>query len=310
VLHHALSSLDVVPHLCDDFALLHSDLPHTANSDGNHSMNQRPAGRAARKPRETLADQVALLLEDRILDGKLAPGQRLPVELDLAADLRVSRTVVRDAVRSLAARGLVDVRQGSGTMVTTPSPNGYAEALAMLLLRSDSRIGDLWTARQTLETSLGLAAMRSEAPDWRAVEKALGDYARALDLGRWGDAEDAHNRFHLGLLTALRNPVIDTLVGPMQQVILMSARAPWLAADPSNWAEDFELHEPVLKAAVAGDESAFLAAMDVHYHFVTDPRYADFRSELLGESPIARGTLRRWQRRRHRGDYGPESEPL
>ena len=268
-------------------------------------MNLPPVALTSR--REKLADQVTLLLEDRILDGKLAPGERLPVELELAADLRVSRTVVRDAVRSLAARGLLDVRQGSGTVVTSPSPNGYAEALALLLLRSESTVGHLWAARQTLETMLALAAMRCAAPDWEPVEKALGDYARALDRSRWGEAEDAHNRFHLGLLTALQNPVIDTLLGPMQQVILMSARAPWLAAEPSNWAEDFELHQPVLDAAIAGDESAFLRAMDAHYHFVTAPRYADFRSQVLGTSPVARSTLRRWQRKRHRGDHEPES---
>jgi len=216
----------------------------------------------------------------------------------LAAELHVSRSVVRDAIRSLAARRLVEVRQGSGTVVTMPSPDGYAEALCMLLLRSDCTIGDLWRAREFLETELGAAALRSGTTDWAPVEQALDDYRTALEVGDWGGAEDAHNDFHLGLVTSNGDPVVDVLLGPLQQIILLSARAPWLAADPSNWAEDYELHRPILEAARDGDEAALRHALAAHYHFVTAPRYADFRYELVRESQVARATLRRWQRYR------------
>src|SRR5438132_4616388 len=87
--------------------------------------------------RRKLADQVAALIEGQILDGSLAPGDRLPVEFELAEELRVSRTVVRDAMRALAARGLVDVRQGHGMFVSMPSPQAYADAACTLLARSD-----------------------------------------------------------------------------------------------------------------------------------------------------------------------------
>jgi GntR family transcriptional repressor for pyruvate dehydrogenase complex len=250
-----------------------------------------------RAPRQKLADQVAVLLEDRILSGDLEPGSRLPVEFELADELSVSRTVVRDALRSLAVRGLITVRQGSGTVVTSPSPSGYAEALAMFLMRSDTTIGDLWIARQELESALALAAIRRGETDWTALETALDDYRRAVDAGRWRDAEDAHGRFHLGLLTALNNPLVDILLGPMQQVILMSARTPWFAADPTQWASDITLHEPILAALVARDEKSFMEAMDDHYYFIHDTRHLDFRKERLRESPVARANLRRWQTR-------------
>ena len=72
----------------------------------------------ARRPR--LSDQVTAELERRILAGELEPGGLLPAEPELGAELEVSRSVIRDAIRTLAARGLVEVRQGSGTRVSPP----------------------------------------------------------------------------------------------------------------------------------------------------------------------------------------------
>jgi hypothetical protein len=84
----------------------------------------------------------------------------------------------------------------------------------------------------------------------------------------------------------------------MQQVIFMSARTPWFAADPTNWASDIALHEPILDALGDQDEGSFLRAMEAHYYFINDTRHLDFRKERLRESPVARATLRHWQHRR------------
>src|SRR5262249_46240188 len=147
--------------------------------------------------REKLADQVAASLEERILDGTYAPGSKLPVEFDIAADLNVSRTVVRDAVRALATRRLVDVRQGLGTIVTPPPPDAYAEPACILLVRSDCPLGDLWNARELLDTELTATAMRSGHADWSRAREALEQYGAALDDGRLDDAGSQHHRFHM-----------------------------------------------------------------------------------------------------------------
>src|SRR5262249_7413226 len=146
-------------------------------------------------------------------------------EFELAATLNVSRSVVRDAVRSLATRGLVEVRQGRGMTVTLPSPHAYSQAALTFLLRSDCTVGDLWDARELLDQAFIGAALASRPADWTAAGMGLRRYQSALDAGRWGEAERGHSQFHLGLLTALPNPVLGLLLEPMQEIILRTSAA-------------------------------------------------------------------------------------
>ena len=82
---------------------------------------------------ETLASRVAGQMESLIVQQRLQPGDRLPAERELAHQFGVSRTVVREAVRALAARGLLEVKAGSGTLVRTPSAHTVAQSMALYL---------------------------------------------------------------------------------------------------------------------------------------------------------------------------------
>ena len=84
-----------------------------------------------RQPR--LPDQVADALQREIAEGRLRPGEKLPPERLLCAQLGVSRTVIREAVRSLAAKGLVDVRSGGGVWVRQPTARPAAELLGIAM---------------------------------------------------------------------------------------------------------------------------------------------------------------------------------
>src|SRR5258708_1878398 len=96
---------------------------------------------------ERLSDWVVTDLEQRILSGELAPGAVIPAEAELVDMLHVSRTVIRDALRTLSARGLVVVQRGRGTVVTEPSDGAMSEALVRLLLRADLTLEDVLQAR-------------------------------------------------------------------------------------------------------------------------------------------------------------------
>jgi DNA-binding FadR family transcriptional regulator len=239
---------------------------------------ESPGGKRAK-----LADQVAAALEQRILDGTLAPGDRLPIEFALAEEFNVSRTVVRDAVRALATRRLVDVRQGLGTVVTAPSPEGYADAALMLLLRSACTLGDLWDARELLDTEMTALAMRSGHADWTAAEVALDEYEHAIVENELDAVEDAHRRFHLGLMTAAHNPVIDLLLAPMHEIIMVTSSA---GTDPAWLPEERLKHRPILEAAKRGDEAALRAAVAHHYDYKTQPKYQRVREEPLRDAVL------------------------
>src|SRR5437868_4206273 len=85
-------------------------------------------------PRETtLANQVSQQLEALIIERRLQPGDRLPAERELARQFGVSRTVIREAVRSLAAKGMLEVRSGSGTIVRAPNAAAVSQSMTLFL---------------------------------------------------------------------------------------------------------------------------------------------------------------------------------
>src|SRR5919201_5149763 len=136
--------------------------------------------------RPKLGEQVARLLEERILSGEWNAGDAIPPEQQLALQLGVSRTVVRDAVKTLSARGLVRVRQGIGTTVAEPSDGAYSDAIFLLLLRSSATVREVLEARELIEVAVaGMAAVRREDEDCERLERRLDEFAAAAEAVDW-----------------------------------------------------------------------------------------------------------------------------
>jgi DNA-binding FadR family transcriptional regulator len=204
--------------------------------------------------------------------------------------LGVSRSVVRDAVRTLAARGLVDVRQGRGMMVAQADSNAFGHALMVLLSRSGLKMGDVVDARAELEISLvGSAAQRGRPVDWDRLDASLKEFSDAVEGSRWEEARQTHLQFHLGILRALHLPALEVFLLPMAEIIVVSAAPPRLEAE-----EDWEVatHHPILEALRAGDPAAAEAAMREHFRVTMgERRYGEFRSlpfhKVFAELPWA-----------------------
>jgi GntR family transcriptional activator of glc operon len=215
--------------------------------------------------RRSLRDQVAEALERQILD-EWEPGYRLPAEGELAERLGVSRTVVRDAVSALVARGLLNVKHGVGTHVAEPNSQAYADAIFLMLLRSRVTVREVLETRAAVEISVaGLAADRHTEEDDQRLEGALDEFTSALADGDLDAASAAHLRFHLAILDATHMPVLELLLRPMQEIILASTFPPMLA-DPSLW--DVSVHYDILTAISAGDEAQARAKMRQHFAYL------------------------------------------
>lgn len=93
--------------------------------------------------KQTLAEQVATAVKDSILDGELAPGSALPTEPEMAAAFGVSRAVIRDATRMLAAQGLVEAQHGRGVFVTESQTAAFGDALLTALRRAEASVWDV-----------------------------------------------------------------------------------------------------------------------------------------------------------------------
>ncbi|MDH4289213.1 MAG: FadR family transcriptional regulator [Aquincola sp.] len=229
---------------------------------------RRAAPVAARRPRN-LALELVESLGDRIRDGRLAPGDKLPTEAEIMAVYGVSRTVVREALSKLQAAGQVRTRHGIGTFVVGAgdaapfriTPEQLAtlqDVIAMLELR----IG--------LETeSAALAAQRRTAQNLREMRAALDDFAATVEAGR--DAVAADVRFHLEIARATQNPHFAELMAALGSGMIPRAR---LDASPTPTPLTDERreylrrvngeHESILDAIARQDSEAARAAMLTH----------------------------------------------
>lgn len=125
--------------------------------------------------RQTLADRLAEDIAERILSGALTPGESLPAGGDLAQQYGVSRAVVRDATNLLAARGLVDVRHGSGVYVTSSQHDAFGDALLLSLRRAGATAWDLEQFEQLLFPAAAALACSSATNEEIAAIRELAD---------------------------------------------------------------------------------------------------------------------------------------
>jgi DNA-binding FadR family transcriptional regulator len=234
----------------------------------------------------SLSDQVASVLAERVLAGTWPAGHRLPSEPELVETFGVSRTVVRDAVRTLAARGLVEVRQGSGTIVRGEPEEPYADALFDLLVRSDVTLADLAKAREAVDLMLcERAALERDEDDLERLRAAYADLRAAEASADWASAERAHLRFHVVLVESVHLPGLEILLRPLQRIIVDTSLPPDPSA-PESW--DVESHGPILEAIEQRDPEAAVDAMRRHYALFEGPSYAELLSRRVREIPRAR----------------------
>ena len=177
-----------------------------------------PARRAAAVPDGgRVHDSVLRTLAGWVLGGRHLPGELLPREEDLAATLGVSRTSVREAVRVLAAKGLLETRPRIGVRVRPRDAWQLLDPAVLSwfpdLRRDPDLIASLIEARRIIEpAAAALAARRCTAADLAVIEAAWLGMQRALpdDVAACCDADLA---FHAGLIAASRNVVLRSLAG-------------------------------------------------------------------------------------------------
>jgi DNA-binding FadR family transcriptional regulator len=181
-------------------------------------MTENPPFRAAPiAANGTLADRVTEVLMQKIKHGEVAVNTRLPSESELANQFAVSRTVIREAISRLKSEGLVEARQGKGTIVlasTTAAPfridPEVKESLEAVL-----RVVEL---RRGLETEMtALAAQRRTDAQNNRIQQALRDIDAAVLAGRDGVEEDL--AFHAAISEASGNPLYTSLLQFLSQFL-------------------------------------------------------------------------------------------
>jgi DNA-binding GntR family transcriptional regulator len=197
--------------------------------------------------RQTLADRLRIEIADEILTGKLPPGITLD-EADLARRFDVSRTPVREAIRLLAAGGLVEARPHRSAIVARPT-------------RSD--IVAMFEALRELEAiCAGLAASRMSQQECEALATLNSDLAEAVDQVDVQRYHEINEQFHAAIYLGSHNPYLAEITAATRARIAPFSRAQFRT--PGRIARSHQEHAPIVRAIRERDPAAATAAMKTH----------------------------------------------
>ncbi len=252
------------------------------------------------------SSQTAVVIEGikaMITEGLLAPGDRLPVERDLALRFGVSRGSLREGVRALATLGIVETRQGAGSYVTSLEPAGLLGTLGLLAdLTPAHRAADLLAVRRVLEAeAAALAARLATDDELDAAQRVLDEMEARLPVPTAGadpesaDADDlaaaieADTAFHRAVARAGGNAALAALVDGLMSHTLRTRL--WRAVTESGAMHDAHReHRDILAALRARDPDLARLRMAVHLvgverYALTHPDGPDERAALPHEDP-------------------------
>ncbi len=214
----------------------------------------------ARTPR--LSDVVSERLLAAIREAHLPPGAKLPSERELGDQFGVSRTVIREAVRDLAARGILEVRSGSGATVARVDSSNVSDAIALFLRRKGlldpSKIHEV---RQTIELqTVRLAAQRGtdeHIAEIRRVHEHLNEVQSDPEEASLADVE-----FHRAIAKATENELFLMLVDSLSDVMTDVRRA--TSGQLGRIQVGMRQHETILEALERRDVEGAVQAMQEH----------------------------------------------
>jgi GntR family transcriptional regulator, transcriptional repressor for pyruvate dehydrogenase complex len=210
-------------------------------------------------PRNKVYQAVAKQLERRITE-ELKPGDLLPPERKLVQMLGVSRGSVRDAIRSLELMGLLEPRQGIGTLVCSPDATP-ANPLANALLEKQKVVAELIDVRKIIEPSLaGRAALHVSRAEIADMEDILVRQEEKVRQGELGIDEDSE--FHYSIALASNNSAILRVVDVLMD-LLRETREHSLQGE-GRQERSLAGHRRILSALKRGDSAAAEAAMRRH----------------------------------------------
>ena len=193
-----------------------------------------------------LKTQVYELLLNMIVDGKYKDNDMLPPERVLCEELGVSRTVVREAVKSLETRGILTVLHGKGIKVNPSTSHDVSNAFMLFLRRQNKEVSlkDLLEVRYSIETEIArYAAQKAQPRDIEKLEEILNRMKLVID--KMGDFVDIDLEYHLQLAYTCRNIVFITI---MEALVIPLRKSREETVSPEDNVQSFDEHLAIFNA--------------------------------------------------------------
>jgi GntR family transcriptional repressor for pyruvate dehydrogenase complex len=226
-----------------------------------------------------LYEEIVKQLTDLIEEGKLLPGDKLPAERQLADELHVSRTAIREALRSMESMGYIESKVGGGTFVKAISLDNVLHPFSAVLSQNKKLIAELLEVRQLLEAEIAnLAAKRCTPEDLVLIQASLDEMCSDIESGGIGLKGD--NDFHTALAIASKNSAMSEILH-MCAGLLSKSRQTTLRI-PGQPIKSLEDHQAIFNAIKNG--SAILASELMKDHI--KKAIANFNSNYQDDSDI------------------------
>lgn len=212
---------------------------------------------------QRLYEQLTDDIKTQIMNGELVSGDKLPNERELSERYGVSRTVVREAMKSLAQEGVIEVRPGRGTYIVYQTLNAVKRSLGNLgMFEKQEHWSDLVELREMFEPGIAyLAAQRAEPEHIAAIAEAVNTMETALENADVYIAAD--NKFHNSLALATGNALISSLMDPIIELLIEQRRYVFKSKHGGPRAGQV-YHKRILKAIKEKNAEAARQAMIDH----------------------------------------------
>ena len=209
------------------------------------------------------SDSVMEQILDLIRRGRLEPGDPLPGQREISKLLKVGRSSVREALRSLETLGVVETRPGLGTFVRSASLTHVSSSLSLWLAANRQQVLQILEVREAVESkAAALAAMRATPDQLTALESCLAAMREAAQLGRARELPRLDLQFHELISEAARNELLKNLIDSFADVIRPSREA--ILDLPGRPLRSVDEHEKIMAAMHDRDEVHAAEAMVEH----------------------------------------------
>lgn len=203
-----------------------------------------------------------------ILEGGLSPGDRLLSERELAVELKVSRTVIREALKSLEMLGIVEVKAG-GTFIKEPELNGMYHTLSYTMALDSVSIIELLETRKIIEIqAIKLAALRRTSTDLAIISEILEEMKQALKENDLNKSVDADHKFHSYLVKSSQNKVLSIMMDATSDLfrevlsITREKLGQYSGMDKAIYAQHYSIYKAVKDQNVGNAEKIMTEHLD------------------------------------------------
>jgi GntR family transcriptional repressor for pyruvate dehydrogenase complex len=224
---------------------------------------------------DRLYEGVVAQIQQRIISGQLKQGDRLPTETELAEQFGVSRSAIREAMKILAAKGLIEISPGRGTFVTGDLSDAVAKTLGLLVQMEPKAFEDLHTIRNVLEVANArMAAVNRGGVYMAEMDQTVETMGEVLADSHTDPQEDmeryvqADLDFHNCLAKATGNSVAVILVEAISDLLRTSRYQIISVPDSAQKAQDY--HRQIYEQVGAGCPEGAGTAMEEHLKQVAD----------------------------------------